>query len=116
MHNKNTIIVPHYRDAATFAAEGRVALPQSDEFLHEAVEILHYALAINWIQTVEEHKIASTSVPLFVLEHLLSHEEHRDAGRGEQDRIGYTGAAPRVPGTAVVRVGTGGNARMAANL
>jgi len=93
-----------------------MALPYSDKFLHEPIEILHHALAMHGIESVEKDKVGSAGIPLFVLEHFLPHKEHGNSRRGEEDGIGHAAAATRVPGAAVVRIGAKGNSEVAADL
>ena len=49
--------------------------------------------------------------PQLVLEELLTHEQHRGAGRGQQQAGGHPGAAARVPGPGVVAAGQPGDPR-----
>ena len=83
-----------------------MAAPQPDQVAGEAVEVGHVAVAA--VEPVPpDQPLGPLGVvrPQLVLEELLAHEQHRHAGRRQQQAGRHARAAAGVPGARVVPVG-----------
>ena len=81
---EHAILIVNMHNAETLTAQARIAPAKFNELPRETHMIQHLLVACVESGPVQQQVLVKLEVirPLFILEKLLAHEQHRDAGRG----------------------------------
>ena len=99
MECEHALMIVTMDDAKASAAEARTRPALLNQLTREAQVSEHLSIAVLETRPVQEQIRMDVGVvrPGLVLEELLTHEQHRDAGRRETDRGGHPRTAATEP-------------------
>jgi len=92
-----TVGVVDVESTHRIAAQSRLTPTQADEILGEAQVIDHRLVGAVDAVPPDQQILREVPAPLLIFKEFLAHEELRNPGRRQQQRIGYAGATTRVP-------------------
>ena len=113
MKRNDAVVIMYMENIQPIPTQRRVLAAQPHHLAREAMLVGHMLVtSLKPLPPNQQLRPTRPVGPILVFQKLLPHEDHRHAGRREQNTGSYFRAATRIPGPRIGRVGKRGDTRL----